>query len=333
MDKRLILAVAGSGKTTYIVNSLSKEKKSLIVTYTTANYENLKLKIIEKYENYLPENIVLMTYFQFIYSFCYKPFLSDLVKAKGIWYESNENLYCKKENMDFFITENRYLYSNRIAFLIEQKGYLFEVKKRLEKYFDEFIIDEIQDIAGRDFEFLKNIMDVNINMLFVGDFYQHTFDTSRDGIINKNLYNDLSSYISIFENKGFSIDKSTLVKSWRCSKNICEFVTDKMHITINSNRNDSTIISLITDDKEKESILSDNKIIKLHYNKSDQFGICHKNWGQTKGEDCYDDVCIILNDNTYKHFNNNNLYDLPQSTKNKLYVAITRAHKNVFFVK
>ena len=42
MDKKVIFAVAGSGKTTYIVNSLSKEKRTLIVTYTIANCENLK---------------------------------------------------------------------------------------------------------------------------------------------------------------------------------------------------------------------------------------------------------------------------------------------------
>lgn len=32
MDKRVIFAVAGSGKTTYIVDSLSRDKRSLIVT-------------------------------------------------------------------------------------------------------------------------------------------------------------------------------------------------------------------------------------------------------------------------------------------------------------
>lgn len=46
-----------------------------------------------------------------------------------------------------------------------------ELKLRLEKYFDEFIVDEIQDISGRDFNFLEQLMSTNINMLFVGDFF------------------------------------------------------------------------------------------------------------------------------------------------------------------
>lgn len=41
MDKRVIFAVAGSGKTTYIVNELSLEKRSLILTYTDGNYDNI----------------------------------------------------------------------------------------------------------------------------------------------------------------------------------------------------------------------------------------------------------------------------------------------------
>ena len=46
MDKRVIFAVAGAGKTTYIVNRLSRGKRSLIITYTNANYNNLRKKII-----------------------------------------------------------------------------------------------------------------------------------------------------------------------------------------------------------------------------------------------------------------------------------------------
>lgn len=93
MDKRVIFAVAGSGKTTHIVKSLDADKRSLILTYTRGNYQNLKKKIIEKFHGKWPENITLMTYFEFLYSFCYKPFLADKIKAKGIVYEPNSKNY------------------------------------------------------------------------------------------------------------------------------------------------------------------------------------------------------------------------------------------------
>src|SRR5690606_2216555 len=70
---RVINAVAGSGKTSYIVNQLSLEdKKSLILTYTTANQENIKEKIIKKF-GYLPSNIFIYGYFEFLLKFIIKP--------------------------------------------------------------------------------------------------------------------------------------------------------------------------------------------------------------------------------------------------------------------
>ena len=77
------------------------------------------------------------------------------------------------------MTQNRYLYSNRLALLLEKEGVLDDIRLRISRYFDEFIIDEVQDIAGRDFTFLESLMENSINMLFVGDFYQHTFDTQK----------------------------------------------------------------------------------------------------------------------------------------------------------
>ena len=44
-NKRVLNAVAGSGKTSYIVDRLSTDIDSLIITYTTANQENLKEKV------------------------------------------------------------------------------------------------------------------------------------------------------------------------------------------------------------------------------------------------------------------------------------------------
>ena len=100
MDKRLILAVAGSGKTTHIVERLNSSKRSLIITYTTGNYNNLKNKIVQKFDSVWPENITLMTYFSFLFSFCYKPLLADIVRSRGIIYEPNPNKFVKKRILD-----------------------------------------------------------------------------------------------------------------------------------------------------------------------------------------------------------------------------------------
>ena len=337
MDKRVIFAVAGSGKTTYIVDSLSRDKRSLIVTYTVGNYNNLCRKISEKFNGDWPENIWVMGYFTFLYRFCYKPFLADRLKTRGIFYERNPNNRLRQSDKAYYITSTGYIYSNRLALLIEHTGSMEALKRRLEKYFDEFIVDEVQDIAGRDFSFLEQLMTTNINMLFVGDFYQHTYDTSRDGNVNKNLFDNFPSYEARFINQGFSSDRTSLVKSWRCSPSICRFITENLGIEIYSNQNttmgsEASNILFISEQTQINSILANPNIVKLHFQNSAQYGSGHRNWGDTKGEDHYQDVCVMLNKATSAKYATGKLCELAPSTRNKLYVAITRAHRNVYLI-
>ncbi len=211
---------------------------------------------------------------------------------------------------------------------------LDDIRVRISTYFDEFIIDEVQDIAGRDFTFLESLMENSLDMLFVGDFYQHTFDTSRDGKANGTLFDDKKKYEARFTKKGFMVNNTTLQNSWRCSKTICDYISNNIGINISSNRSreDDTAIEFVDDEGSMASILANENVIKLHYQNGAKFGSCHKNWGETKGEDHYNDVCVMLNKTTAKKRNARKLFKLPPSNKNKLYVAITRAKENVYLM-
>jgi hypothetical protein len=334
MDKKVIFAVAGSGKTTYIVNNLSSEKRSLIVTYTTGNLSNLHKKITDKFDGKWPNNITLMSYFSFINSFCYKPFLADKYNANGIVYFQNPSKFAKKDNLNFYMTDNGYYYSNRLAFFLQGNKIMNDIKGRIKKYFDEFIIDEVQDISGRDFNFLEDLMKTDINMLFVGDFYQHTFDTSRDGTVNNSLFKDKTHYEQRFVNCGFYIDNSTLKNSWRCSRTVCNYISENLSISISSNRDepDDTTVSYIEQSDKIDEILTDLAITKLHYQNGSKYGAGHRNWGDSKGEDHHKDICILLNKTTADLYRNNKLSDMAVSTRNKLYVAISRARGDVYLI-
>ena len=58
MDKSVVFAVAGSGKTTRLVAALDEVRRFLLVTYTEANYNNLRAKVIERF-GYMPPNIAI----------------------------------------------------------------------------------------------------------------------------------------------------------------------------------------------------------------------------------------------------------------------------------
>lgn len=124
MDKRVIFAVAGSGKTTYIVNELSLEKRSLILTYTDGNYDNISRKILAKFGGRWPNSVTLMTYFSFLYNFCYKPYFADIIHAKGIVFDNNPNIKIPQDSMRYYLSPSGLLYSNRLAFFLERANAL-----------------------------------------------------------------------------------------------------------------------------------------------------------------------------------------------------------------
>ena len=100
----------------------------------------------------------------------------------------------------------------------------------------------------------------------------------------------------------------------------------------NKKQDTCSIIGVVTNDEEKKQLIADEKIIKLHYKESYKCGSGHRNWGDVKGEDCYSDVCVFLNKKTQDYYKRGQLNKLPEGSRNKLYVAITRAHNNVFFI-
>lgn len=331
MDKRIILAVAGSGKTSFIIKNLSFEKRALIITYTNANIQNIERKIADKF-GYIPENITVLTYFSFLYSFCFKPLLAYKFDPEGVNFKPNLNRFAKMQHTSYFLDANHRLYSNRIAKLIIQENIEDEVIARIERYFDEIYIDEIQDFGGNDFNLLTILCQANLNILLVGDFYQYTYDTSRDGKINSTLHDSYEVYKKKFEDMGLVVDTTTLIKSWRCSSDVCEFVRNKLGIDIYPQNEISTELIEISNQDDADEIFNDNSIIKLFLQEHYKFKTYSNNWALSKGEDDYGDVCVMLNDKTYKHYLDGTLEELPPMTKNKLYVACTRARGKLIFV-
>lgn len=331
MDKRVIFAVAGSGKTRHIINQLNLDKRSLIITYTNNNIKNLRDGILRKFEHF-PDNITLIPYFTFLYSFCVRPFLSYKLRTKGINYDKNHNRSVKQTDIRYFIDKHRRVYSNRVAKLLETQEVLDDVNSRLTKYFDNLFIDEIQDFAGHDFNFLKRISKANIEMTFVGDFYQHTFDTSRDGNVNKPLHDDYNNYKNAFTKMGITDDSESLSKSYRCSPTICKFITENIGIEIYSHKINETEIHILETPEQADEIFNNNDIVKLFYREHYKYGCYSRNWGDCKGENRYGDVCVVLNKSTLTPFKKSKLNELKPQTRNKLYVACSRAKNGLYFV-
>ena len=333
MDKTVVFAVAGSGKTYKIVEELDPTRRFLIVTFTDANKDSLRSRIIQRFGHF-PTNICLYTYFTFLHSFCYRPFLLNSKRTKGMTFRrpSGDEPNFPLNNDRRFMTVGRWLYHNRLAKFLDQTGTVKSVIARIEKYFDAFYIDEVQDFAGHDFNLLMALCKVQVKCKFVGDFYQHTYDTSRDGTINANLHADYEAYKKRFSMAKMDLDFTSLVKSRRCSKSVCDFISEKIGIHIESHSDRLTEVGLTEDANAVQALYESPKTVKLFLDEHYKYGCYSHNWGASKGLDHYEDVCVVLNPKTVQAWNRGELARLNPATRNKLYVACSRARGNLTFV-
>lgn len=238
----------------------------------------------------------------------------------------------KRTEISYYLDKNQRLYYNRMALLLNKKELIPDVKHRLTKYFDSFFVDEIQDFAGHDFNFLSDIALADVCTLLVGDFYQHTYNTSCDGNVNKNLYNDLSTYKNRLKRQRCDIDETSLSKSYRCSPTVCDFVSQKIGIEIDSHRDDETIFEYVDSQARADQLFYKADIVKLFYQSHQKYPCYSDNWGASKGINSYGSVCVVLNNNTDKLYKNAQLASLAPMTKNKLYVACTRSRGDLYLV-
>ncbi len=98
---------------------------------------------------YLPPNIAIYTYFTFLHSFCYRPFLRSKKDTHGITFNAPDRFPAYPLTDDRrYMSPGRWLYANRLAKFIEQSGLVGAVVARIEKYFDVLFVDEVQDFGG-----------------------------------------------------------------------------------------------------------------------------------------------------------------------------------------
>ncbi|MFI3063544.1 TGBp1 family protein [Streptococcus suis] len=335
-NKRLIHAVAGSGKTTKIIESIDPQKRNLILTYTDTNQNTIRAKLIDKF-GYIPESTFIFGVFEFLYSFCLVPYLGKRQKGINFDYETQGRFDNNSIDTTGRIIQNQLSKSLLRGFLIYKRNNIqFDNSylERIDKFFDCVFIDECQDFESDDFDWLLSLSKLSADVLLLGDFYQKTFKTSRRGNKGKGIHSSFENWLKVISDSGFKIDLSSLSKSYRCPKIVCDFIVESLDIKISSQKkeNPTTKIMFIDSQDKIESIMTDDSIMKLFYQKFYDYDCKSQNWGDSKGSE-YENVCVVLNPKTYKLFDSGRLSDLSTQTKSKFYVACTRTRGNLYFVK
>lgn len=331
MAKQLILAVAGSGKTTHILDKIDEQRRSLVVTYTHENHRNLEAGLVAKFGR-VPPHVTVLTYFSFLYGFCIRPFFSHEWKDRSFtWQLPPFRPMWKKNDPRHYMNQGRYLYANRAAKLPQEFDAIPDIISRLERHYDQLLIDEVQDFASNDFNLLLAITKAKLDFWFVGDFFQHTFDTSRDGQTRASLHTSgLEYYIRQFHRAGIDVDQTSLDKTYRCSPSVCYFITETIGIPIASHRMDDSNVVIVNNEAEALALANDPAKVMLFLNGYAKYGCRANNWGRCKGVNIYSDVCVALNPKTFKYFADGRVGDLPDETRHKFYVACSRTRGDLY---
>lgn len=249
-NNKLIISSAGSGKTTYIVNTalaVPKEEQVLITTYTEANEAEIRSMILKR-RKCIPSNLTIQTWFSMLIQHGVRPFqgsMNDVLWSKdiigmllvaeqsGLKYKSKRGLFYWSEEKDFdkhYFTSTWKIYSDKISkFMVKCDNKTNgQVISRLSRIYSQIYVDEVQDLAGYDLELIKLLFISNSNILLVGDPRQVTYLTHhstknkkyQDGRIKDYLLENCNRLLS-----EDSIDEHTLKKSHRNNKEICDYAS------------------------------------------------------------------------------------------------------------
>lgn len=342
---KLIIAAAGSGKTTHLVEqALSiKEGNVLITTFTEANEQEIYKKIL-KQRKYVPKNVTVQTWFSFLLQHGARPYQGGVLdeKINGLILVNEESAqYIKEADVEkHYFNPNRKIYSDKLSkFVIkcntESNG---EVINRLCRIYPYIFIDEIQDLASYDLDILKLILESASALYMVGDSRQVTYLTHHAKRYSKYRNGKIKDFIEEECSKGIcEIDPDSLKISHRSNKIICDF-SSKLYPEhpkcepcecekCRKNIPDHQGIFLIKEADVDSYCKKYTPVTKLHYQESKSPDL---NYGASKGL-TFDRILIYPTDKIKKYLKNGDITTI-ESVKAKFYVALTRAKYSVGIV-
>jgi len=358
---RLIIAAAGSGKTTYLVNeALAQNGSIMILTYTLSNEDVIKRRII-KQVSCIPSNITIQTWFSFLLQHGVRPYqgsLNDslfehdirgmlLVNQQSGFRYKNKNgtpVFWGENDFDrHYFTKDFKIYSDKISKFVCKcnKASNHAVINRLSRIYNHIYIDEVQDLAGYDLEILRLLFKSSISVLLVGDPRQVTYLTHierkygkyKNGKIRDFVKHELGQCIAC------EIDETTLKVSHRCSPSICEYAsrlypnlpeTTACPCCRQNGINHQGVFLVKPDDLD--IYIQNFDVMQLRWDRRTNVVSNARvmNFGEAKGE-TFDRVLIYPTEDMAKWVKDSST-KLTDGARAKFYVALTRARYSAAIV-
>lgn len=368
MPNELWIAGAGSGKThkiiTESVEAICRGECVLVVTYTTNNQAELRARFVEHYGS-LSDNFVVKGLFTFYLEDLVRPY-------QRIFFSNRISTIFFTETDPHAIPNSRYrikgrgetrddgsinplhyltpcgtkAYSGLLAKLATRIAKMSKgaPAARLRQIYNKVYFDEVQDLVGWDYDVIKSLSKtLKEGMCCVGDFRQTIYSTTFGHKSPQTSEEKLKFFA-----KDLKFEKKTLPKNLRSIQSICD-----LSDTVHAGQYERTVSGIDTIPKHAEShygifVVKKSTVLEylsafqpqvLRWSSTTGTGILPKNhachtFGSSKGLG-FDRVLIIPPQKHIKFiggdagaFN----ADKTEESRNKLYVAITRARYSLAFV-
>lgn len=342
-----MIAAAGAGKTTYLVNAALAitDETVLITTYTEANALEITKKIVKEH-GCVPKNIIIQTWFSFLLQHGVRPYQGYIYEknikgmilvnaSSGIKYigKNGPVLYKESEEPEkFYFNHDNKIYSDKISKFVcaVNKKSSGAVVNRLSRIYKHIFIDEVQDLAGYDLEIIKLLLKSPSTLLMVGDPRQVTYLTHHPKKHKKYMDGKIKDFI-LNECKKLKceIDETSLNRSLRNNKSICSFAAqlypEYPEPKANAHEETGHDGIFIVREQDVEQYLEIYSPIQLRWDHKVRVDEHFEaiNFGESKGL-TFDRTLIYPTTSLLKWIHDTSI-SLSATTRAKSYVALTRA--------
>lgn len=342
-ENEVIIAAAGGGKTTRIVNRVLKSpaERAAVLTYTQVNTTEIVRKIYSE-NAAIPPHVEIWSWYSFLLREMARPYQSFMHNKRIdglLWCNERSVPYvAEKYTQRFYFAHDRFIYSDKLAqFVVAcNQSSNGAVIRRIEQRFDRIYIDEIQDMAGYDLEVIELLLKSSVNLTMVGDYRQATFST------NNAAKNKQFKGVNII-NKFKQWEKTKLLaltfesKTYRSNQTIANFA-DTLFPDIPLTTSTNTEVTghdgvfVITSSMVEDYVKNFNPQVLRYDKRTSCKGLDEsaRNYGECKGL-TFNRILIFPNGKATKWLTTGN-YSHIEASAAKMYVGITRARHSVTFV-
>jgi DNA helicase-2/ATP-dependent DNA helicase PcrA len=339
-----IVAAAGSGKTFELARralSVPPDQRVLLTTYTNNGASELG-SCVEQIHGFIPSNITILPWLSFLLRHGARPYQSNLLSINeiaGLHFESREKELArrgwrpKQQNTRPYYLVGGRIYRDVLADFVMQCNRQTQgaVIRRLAGIYEHIFLDEAQDISGRDFDVITEILKAPIKVTLAADPRQCTYSTTQSRTNRQYSGAKIVSWLQRLEKQGV-LTLEFQAHSRRCVQEICDFADalypdlSRTKSLTNYSAREAQGVHLVRSEDVAQYITALHPQLLVWDKRSNTYGYSARNFGSVKGL-TFDRVLIQPTGPISAYVKKGE--SLTDTASAKFYVALTRARYSV----